>query len=110
MVHLQLWCSHLSRRFYLLLVKHLNQHTELVFTEKVQSPLEQLITGIKINLTSEDCHWKVIAQPKPKVYLLKITLVNINEEVKGVNWIQLNKLNQFEFPHHSHNQANISTL
>lgn len=61
-------------------------------------------------LTSEDCHWKVIAQPKPKVYLLKITLVNINEEVKGVNWIQLNKLNQFEFPHHSHNQANISTL
>lgn len=68
------------------------------------------ITGIKINLTSEDCHWKVIAQPKPKVYLLKITLVNINEEVKGVNWIQLNKLNQFEFPHHSHNQTNISTL
>ena len=62
--------------------------------EKIQSLQDPLIVGIKLNISSVICNLKHSAQPKLKVYFLKKSLENINEEVKGVILIKETKLLQ----------------
>ena len=64
------------------------------FYEKIQSLQDPLIVGIKLNISSVICNLKHSAQPKLKVYFLKKSLENINEEVKGVILIKETKLLQ----------------
>ena len=56
--------------------------------EKIQSLLEPLIVGIKLNISSVTCPLKHTAQPKLTVYFLKDALENINEEGKRGNLIK----------------------
>ena len=74
------------KQSHLLLTKYLNQLTELILMEKIQSLQELLIVGIKLNISSVICHLKHIAQPKLKIYFLKNALGNINEEAKRGNF------------------------
>ena len=66
-------------------VKYLNHHAELILIKKVQSLQVSLIVWIKLNISSLVCYWKQIAQLKWKIYSLKNTSTNINEENRGIN-------------------------
>ena len=52
------FCSmfEIIKHSYLLLIKYLNRHIELLLTEKIQPLLEPLIDGIKLNIGSVICH------------------------------------------------------
>ena len=54
--------------------------------EKIQSLLEPLIVGIKVNISSLICHLKHLSQQKLKICFLKNAFENALEEVKKGNY------------------------